>query len=152
MAPDLVPAHTRAQTAVATDNRHRPSFFPAYSDHAMRIKRVPKVHSRLRVSGDPVSNSQTGDEIVRQAREAFKSSQLNSRKFSGEMTAELMKRVLTDEGVPTSARDVFIRGVPIEINLVVRTWAKSRRTVFCTNPDRLLSPWRFEKQDRSWRR
>ena len=35
------------------------------------------------------------------------------------MAAELMKRVLADEGIPTSARDVFIRGVPLEIDLIV---------------------------------
>jgi hypothetical protein len=43
----------------------------------------------------------TGEEIVRQARNASKGFQLKSRKFSGAMTAELMKRVLSDEGVPT---------------------------------------------------
>ncbi len=61
----------------------------------------------------------TGEEIVRQARSASKSFQSTSRKFSGAMTAELMKRVLADEGIPTSSRDVFIWGVPLEIDLIV---------------------------------
>lgn len=61
----------------------------------------------------------TGEEIVRQARNASKGFQLTSRKFSGAMTAELLKRVLADEGIPTSTRDVFIRGIPFEIDLIV---------------------------------
>jgi hypothetical protein len=61
----------------------------------------------------------TGEEIVRQARNASKGFQLRSSKFSGAMTAELMKRVLADEGIATSARDVFIRGIPLEIDLIV---------------------------------
>jgi len=35
------------------------------------------------------------------------------------MAAELMRRVLADEGIPTSSRDVFIRGIPLEIDLIV---------------------------------
>jgi|SRR5271157_487256 len=61
----------------------------------------------------------TGEEIVRQARNASKDFQLTSRKFSGAMAVELLKRVLADEGILTSARDVFIRGVPFEIDLIV---------------------------------
>ena len=61
----------------------------------------------------------TGEEIVKQARNASKGFQLKSRKFSGAMTAELMKRVLAEEGILTSARDVFIRGIPLEIDLIV---------------------------------
>jgi hypothetical protein len=64
----------------------------------------------------------TGKEIVRQARNASKDFQLTSgksRKFSGAMTAELMKSALENEGIPTSARDVFIRGLPSEIDLIV---------------------------------
>jgi hypothetical protein len=61
----------------------------------------------------------TGEEIVRQARSASKGFQLKCKKFSGAVTAEVMKTVLADEGIPTSARDVFVRGVPVEIDLIV---------------------------------
>ena len=64
----------------------------------------------------------TGEEIVRQARKASRDFQLTSgksRKFSGAMTAELMKSALENEGIPASARDVFIRGLPFEIDLIV---------------------------------
>lgn len=61
----------------------------------------------------------TGEEIVRQARNASEDFKLVSRKFSGAMTVELMKRVLADEKIPTSSRDVFVRGIPLEIDLLV---------------------------------
>ncbi len=61
----------------------------------------------------------TGEEIVRQIRDAIKGFQLTSRKFAQVMTAELMKKVLADEGIPRSARDVFIRGISLEIDLIV---------------------------------
>src|ERR1035437_5440630 len=35
------------------------------------------------------------------------------------MTIELVKRVLAHEGIATSARDVFVRGIPLEIDLIV---------------------------------
>jgi len=61
----------------------------------------------------------TGEEIVRQVRNASEGFQLTCRKFAGAVTAELMKKFLADEGILTSARDVFIRGVPLEIDLIV---------------------------------
>jgi hypothetical protein len=61
----------------------------------------------------------TGEEIARQARSASEDFELTCRKFSGAMTTELMKKALGDEGIATSARDVFIRGVALEIDLVV---------------------------------
>jgi|SRR5271157_66084 len=64
----------------------------------------------------------TGEEIVKQARNASKDFRLTSGKsgkFSGAMTVELIKRVLADEGICTSARDVFIQGIPFEIDLIV---------------------------------
>lgn len=35
------------------------------------------------------------------------------------MTTELIKKVLADEGIRTSPRDVFIRGISLEIDLIV---------------------------------
>jgi|HubBroStandDraft_4_1064222.scaffolds.fasta_scaffold26582_6 hypothetical protein len=61
----------------------------------------------------------TGEEIVRQVRDASEGFQVTCRKFAGAVTAELMKTFLADEGISTSARDVYIRGVPLEIDLIV---------------------------------
>lgn len=61
----------------------------------------------------------TGEEIVRQVRDASEGFQVTCRKFAGAVTAELMRKFLADEGILTSARDVFIRGVPLEIDLIV---------------------------------
>jgi hypothetical protein len=48
-------------------------------------------------------------------------------KYSGALTVELIRRALHDEGVDTSPRDVFISGVPIEIDLLIpRQSAPSR--------------------------
>jgi hypothetical protein len=70
-------------------------------------------------TGEGGNESMTGEEIVRQARSASKDFQLTSRKFSGAMTAELVKKGLLDAEIQTSARDVFIRGTPFEIDLIV---------------------------------
>ncbi len=42
-----------------------------------------------------------------------------SRKFSGSVTTELIRQALLDSGVSVSGRDVFIRGLPLEIDLLV---------------------------------
>jgi hypothetical protein len=60
----------------------------------------------------------TGQEIVMQARNA--SEQFGKcGKFCGAATVEIVKRGLAEEGIPTSARDVFIKGVPVEIDLLI---------------------------------
>lgn len=40
-------------------------------------------------------------------------------KYAGAVTTEVLKKVLQGHGIPTSARDVFIEGVPVEIDLIV---------------------------------
>jgi hypothetical protein len=60
----------------------------------------------------------TGEEIVMQAwsaSEAFG----KCGKFAGAATVEIVKQALADEGLPTSVRDVFIKGLPVEWDLVV---------------------------------
>jgi hypothetical protein len=61
----------------------------------------------------------TGGEIAMQARNACKSFQAKCGKFAGAVTAELMKKHLGNAGITTSARDVFIQGIPLEIDLIV---------------------------------
>jgi hypothetical protein len=60
----------------------------------------------------------TGEEIVTKAWEecdAFG----KCGKFAGAATVEILKQALADEGLPTSVRDVFIRGLPVEWDIVV---------------------------------
>ena len=59
-----------------------------------------------------------GEEIVMQARSA--SERFGTcGKFAGAATVEIVKQILAEEGIPTSVRDVFIQGLPVEIDLVV---------------------------------
>jgi hypothetical protein len=60
----------------------------------------------------------TGREIVMQARNA--SEQFGKcGKFGGAATVEIVKGALAEEEIPTSARDVFIKGVAVEIDLII---------------------------------
>lgn len=40
-------------------------------------------------------------------------------KYSGAMTVQIIRRALQREGVAVSARDVFIRGIPVEVDLIL---------------------------------
>lgn len=60
----------------------------------------------------------TGEAIVMEAWTA--SEDFGKRnKLAGAVTLEIIKSVLAVEGIPTSARDVFVKGVPVEIDLIV---------------------------------
>lgn len=41
------------------------------------------------------------------------------RKYIGALTIEYIRRSLVDHGIPTSPRDVFIKGVSVEIDMIV---------------------------------
>lgn len=40
-------------------------------------------------------------------------------KFTGALTVELLKRYFADKGITTSAQNVYIEGIPIEIDLLI---------------------------------
>ena len=55
-------------------------------------------------------------EAVQRAKEKFG---LKCAKYSGALTVELIRRALKEEGVLPSPRDMFIVGVPLEIDIVI---------------------------------
>jgi len=40
-------------------------------------------------------------------------------KYSGALTVETIRRALQQNGIPVSPRDVFIRGIPVEVDLIL---------------------------------
>ncbi len=60
-----------------------------------------------------------GEDIVMRARKEKGDFGLKCRKFVGAVAAEILKDALANEDIPTSPRDVFVQGVPIEIDILV---------------------------------
>ena|ERR1700692_2722174 len=59
----------------------------------------------------------TGLEIVTGCVAACEAADCN--KFEGHLAVEVLKQALEDEGIATSVRDVFIKGLPVEWDLLV---------------------------------
>jgi hypothetical protein len=60
----------------------------------------------------------TGEEIANKTWDACEKF-VKCNKFAGAAATEILKEALASEGIPTSVRDVFINGLPIEWDLVV---------------------------------
>src|SRR4051794_20226944 len=63
----------------------------------------------------------TDRELLDRITAAKKQFGTRCKKLSGAMTVEWHRLALADERIPTSARDVYVRGLPIEIDLLVPT-------------------------------
>jgi hypothetical protein len=59
----------------------------------------------------------TGEQVVTRAWDACEAFG-KCGKFAGAATVEIVKQALAEEGLPTSVRDVFIKGLPIEWDLI----------------------------------
>ena len=71
---------------------------------------------------------QTGKQIVERARRAKQVfGDLYPKKFGGAAAIEILRDALLEEGIATSRRDVYIRGIPFEIDLII--------------PRKSASPW-----------
>lgn len=60
-----------------------------------------------------------GDQVVTRARDLKAAFGVKCSKFAGAVSVEILKAALAEEGIPTSPRDVFVRGIPVEIDLVI---------------------------------
>ncbi len=60
----------------------------------------------------------TGEEIVTKAWDACEAFG-KCGKFAGAATVEIVREALADEGIATSMRDVFIKGLPVEWDIVI---------------------------------
>jgi hypothetical protein len=60
-----------------------------------------------------------GEQIVRQARDMKVAFSAKCSKFAGAVSVELLKSALAAEGIAASSRDVFVRGIPVEVDLVI---------------------------------
>jgi hypothetical protein len=60
-------------------------------------------------------------------------------KFAGALTIECMRRAFGQHGIATSPRDVFIDGIPIEIDLMVPRRAACPRYGIVYNPEDVLA-------------
>jgi hypothetical protein len=58
-------------------------------------------------------------ELLLQVQEARLAFGAEYNKLAGSVTVEVLRSFLLKLGVPVSARDVFIRGVPVEIDLLI---------------------------------
>ncbi len=58
-------------------------------------------------------------EILNRVIEAKREFGVKCSKYAGALTVEAIMSALQENGLPVSARDVFIRGVPIEIDLLI---------------------------------
>lgn len=76
-----------------------------------------------RAAAHPPSKPQltkTGLHLVEKARKAKADFGQNaSKKFAGAATVEILREALRAEGIDSSRRDVFIRGIGLEIDLVI---------------------------------
>ena len=60
-----------------------------------------------------------GEYIVTTTRKAKAAFGGKCSKFAGAVTVEILKAALAKESIPTSSRDVFVRGIPVEVDLLV---------------------------------
>ncbi len=61
-----------------------------------------------------------GEEIINKARKAKDDfGNVCPKKFAGSVAVEILRAALNDEGIFTSPRDVFVRGIPLEVDLII---------------------------------
>jgi hypothetical protein len=64
-------------------------------------------------------NKMTEHEILNIINKSKKEFGPKCSKFTGALTVELIRKAFKEEGIPVSDRDVFIKGIPVEHDLIV---------------------------------
>jgi hypothetical protein len=90
----------------------------------------------------------TGEEVVTQAWDACDAFG-KCGKFAGAATVEVVKQALADEGLPTSVRDVFIKGLPVEWDRssafcrahAERSYVRARTRSLCFGNQAVWTTW-----------
>jgi hypothetical protein len=60
-----------------------------------------------------------GDQVVTRVRNLKAAFGVKCSKFTGAVSVEILKPALAEEGIRTSPRNVFVRGIPVEVDLVI---------------------------------
>ncbi len=60
-------------------------------------------------------------------------------KYAGALTVECLRLAFKDHGIPTSHRDVFIKGVPVEIDIIVPKATASPEYDICYEANDVLA-------------
>jgi hypothetical protein len=81
----------------------------------------------------------TEDELHQTIAAAKKALGPSSRKFSGTVTTELIRQALLDSGIPVSSRDVFVRGLSLEIDLLILSKGAKPRFEVLYEPSDVLA-------------
>jgi len=58
-------------------------------------------------------------ELLKNLKSAEKSLKFNDRQFSGAVCVNLLREILKENGLFTSEKDVFIKDIPIEVDLLI---------------------------------
>lgn len=77
-------------------------------------------------------------EVLEKILRATEEFGIKCKKFSGAITAELIREALLVEGFNISERDVFIDGIPIEIDLLITQKDSSPKNQIRYNPNDVL--------------
>ena len=90
--------------------------------------------------GTNTSMERSAEEKIREAvfaaKEAFG---VKCHKYTGALTVEFLRSAFAQYGIPTSHRDVFIKGVPVEIDIIIPKIAAVPAHGICYEADDVLA-------------
>jgi len=84
-------------------------------------------------------------ELLKSLKAAEKALGFPSRQFSGAVCVNLLKEVMSENGICTSEKDVFIQDVPVEVDLlIIRPGTKPLHGLLW-NPDDVIAAFEVKK-------